>query len=50
MPAPVNATQFFANVGGVSVQLHESDGDCYESSFTATQAVRNDGKLFSAQK
>jgi len=50
MPSPVSGTQFFDSVTGVTVQLHQNSGDCYETAFTPAQVIKNDGAQFKAKK
>jgi hypothetical protein len=47
---PASPTTFFANQTSVVVQLHESDGDCYETEFTAADERKNDGTQFTARR
>jgi hypothetical protein len=49
MPTPVSATQFFNNTTGVTAQLREENGDCYETSFTPGQATKNTASKFKAK-
>ncbi len=50
MPVPVSATQFFDNLSGVTAQLREVNGDCYETAFTPAQVIKNDGTQLKAKK
>ena len=50
LPAAVSGTQFLNNTSGVTAQLHESNGDCYESAFTTIQTIKNDGRQFKAKE
>lgn len=47
---PASPTRFFDNLTSVVVQLHESDGDCYETEFTAADERKNDGTQFKANR
>ncbi len=47
---PASVTKFFNDAVAVVVQLHQYNGDCYETSFTAADEKKNDGKSFKAKK
>ncbi len=50
MPTPVSGTQFFTNLSGVTAQLREANGECYETAFTPAQVIKNDGTQLKAKK
>lgn len=47
---PLSTTRFLANTIAVVAQFREVNGDCYETSFTATNEKKNDGQTFKAKK
>lgn len=49
MPAPFSPTQFFAATSGITVQLRQSGGPCYEVSFGNATIRRNTVNRFAAR-
>ena len=43
-------TKFFDDMSSVTVQLHEYQGDCFETVFVAADETANDDKQFKAKK
>ena len=50
MPTPLSESLFFDASAGITVQLHQSNGDCYETVFGAEQVLKNDGTQVRAKK
>lgn len=50
MPVPASGTKFFNNLSGITVQLFEQNGDCYDTAFTPAETIQNDGTVFRAEK
>lgn len=50
MPVPASMTQLFTNATGVTAQLFEANGDCYETAFAIGDALENDATQFKAKK
>jgi len=49
LPTPFSGTRFFSNATGVLVQLHQDDGSCYQTQFTAEHGKPNKRTRFSAR-
>ncbi len=50
MPTPVSGTRFFAQTTAVTAQLREVNGDCYATTFTDAETVKNTGTQYKAKK
>ncbi len=50
MPTPVSGTRFFAQTSAVTAQLREVNGDCYATTFTDADTVKNTGTQYKAKK
>lgn len=48
-PTPVSPARLFAATTNVQAQLHQSDGGCYETTFTPQRVLKNDGSRFKAR-
>lgn len=49
LPAPASPTRLLNATAEVKAQLLDSQGKCYETTFTPTDVQRNDGTLFKAR-
>ncbi len=50
MPTPVSGARFFAQAIAVTAQLHDVNGDCYETAFIDADTTKNDGSQYKAKK
>ncbi len=46
LPAPVSGTRLFNQTAALTVQLHQTSGDCFGSSYSPSETRRHTGNLF----
>ncbi len=46
LPVPVSGTRLFNQTTALTVQLHQTSGDCFGSSYTPSETRRHTGNLF----